>query len=612
MASVSDSLTITSVQSRKAILQAFKTKRPVFLWGPPGIGKSDTLIYSNISNIYNNPASSQWSNSGQDVYLLANVAIGSTNTTTGNKLNVSGNVAATYFKGDGSLLTLPIVSDTTLGLARVDGITVTASASGIISSAGSVGGGGQTLYFSNVVTGAAPYLQGTLSRSANTSVPSKTVTYTFSNDNNPHLLATFLTNNGTITSNVIPSGIWDFNFYVSASGTNPQLDIYANVFYVYSSTKTIIASGDVNFTQASYTTITLANQSVYVPTTVLTDYTTTVIGVDVYVIAPTGNPNGKTVTLYTDGSDISHVHTMLPTSVGFVSPSSANNIAFYSDTNTISGSSNIYLTNGGTSLTVTGNVNALNISNLQSNVGFLYSNLNTLQSNINTVQSNLTTTNTNINTVQSNVTSLGNTLQSNINTVQSNLTTTNTNINTVQSNVTSLGNTLQSNINTVQSNVAPLQTNINTVQSNVTSLGNTLESNINTTNSNLNTLSSNVIIGGAISDETSTLSSTSNYTNIRAPFPFTISSARVPLFWLNVLPTVTSNTVFDILKNGSTIYTIKPQIGSTTASNVSANGIPGTLIGGTNSVAIYDLLTIDVDTVGSGTPAGAKFTIYCM
>ena len=121
-----------------------------------------------------------------------------------------------------------------------------------------------------------------------------------------------------------------------------------------------------------------------------------------------------------------------------------------------------------------------------------------------------------------------------------------------------------------------------------------------------------MIIGGAISDETSTLSSTSNYTNIRAPFPFTISSARVPLFWLNVLPTVTSNTVFDILKNGSTIYTIKPQIGSTTASNVSANGIPGTLIGGTNSVAIYDLLTIDVDTVGSGTPAGAKFTIYCM
>jgi hypothetical protein len=118
-----------------------------------------------------------------------------------------------------------------------------------------------------------------------------------------------------------------------------------------------------------------------------------------------------------------------------------------------------------------------------------------------------------------------------------------------------------------------------------------------------------LIIGGAISDETTTLT-TSNYTNIRAPFPFTINSP--PLFWLNVLPTASSNTVFDIQKNGVSIYTTKPQIGSTTTLNVSANGIPGVLIGNTNSVAIYDLLTIKVDTVGSGTPAGAKFTIYCV
>ena len=44
MASViSENLTITSVQARKAILKAFNTKRPVFLWGPPGIGKSDVV-----------------------------------------------------------------------------------------------------------------------------------------------------------------------------------------------------------------------------------------------------------------------------------------------------------------------------------------------------------------------------------------------------------------------------------------------------------------------------------------------------------------------------------------------------------------------------------------
>lgn len=40
---VSDNLTVTSVQARKAILKAFKAKRPVFLWGPPGIGKSEVV-----------------------------------------------------------------------------------------------------------------------------------------------------------------------------------------------------------------------------------------------------------------------------------------------------------------------------------------------------------------------------------------------------------------------------------------------------------------------------------------------------------------------------------------------------------------------------------------
>ena len=43
MSQVSDNLTITSVQARKAMLTAFKVKRPVFLWGPPGIGKSEVV-----------------------------------------------------------------------------------------------------------------------------------------------------------------------------------------------------------------------------------------------------------------------------------------------------------------------------------------------------------------------------------------------------------------------------------------------------------------------------------------------------------------------------------------------------------------------------------------
>ena len=43
MSKVSDNHTVTSVQARKAILSAFKTKRPIFLWGPPGIGKSEVV-----------------------------------------------------------------------------------------------------------------------------------------------------------------------------------------------------------------------------------------------------------------------------------------------------------------------------------------------------------------------------------------------------------------------------------------------------------------------------------------------------------------------------------------------------------------------------------------
>ena len=40
---ISDNLTVTSVQARKAMLKAFKSKRPLFIWGPPGIGKSEVV-----------------------------------------------------------------------------------------------------------------------------------------------------------------------------------------------------------------------------------------------------------------------------------------------------------------------------------------------------------------------------------------------------------------------------------------------------------------------------------------------------------------------------------------------------------------------------------------
>lgn len=43
MAQVSENLTITSIQARKALIKAFDCDRPVFLWGPPGIGKSEVV-----------------------------------------------------------------------------------------------------------------------------------------------------------------------------------------------------------------------------------------------------------------------------------------------------------------------------------------------------------------------------------------------------------------------------------------------------------------------------------------------------------------------------------------------------------------------------------------
>ena len=43
MATSSDTRTVTALEARKAILRCFQKQRPVFLWGPPGIGKSELV-----------------------------------------------------------------------------------------------------------------------------------------------------------------------------------------------------------------------------------------------------------------------------------------------------------------------------------------------------------------------------------------------------------------------------------------------------------------------------------------------------------------------------------------------------------------------------------------
>ncbi len=127
--------------------------------------------------------------------------------------------------------------------------------------------------------------------------------------------------------------------------------------------------------------------------------------------------------------------------------------------------------------------------------------------------------------------------------------------------------------------------------------------------SNIQNIESRLILEGSLSDETTTLT-TSNFVIKRAPYPFIINSSKLPVFFLNSLSS--SSTVFDILKNGNSIYSTKPSISSTTTFNASTYSTPGTLIGGSNLVLLYDQLKISVDTVGTGTPNGAKFVIYCL
>ena len=40
---LTENRTVTSIQAKQAILKAFAKKRPVFLWGPMGIGKSELM-----------------------------------------------------------------------------------------------------------------------------------------------------------------------------------------------------------------------------------------------------------------------------------------------------------------------------------------------------------------------------------------------------------------------------------------------------------------------------------------------------------------------------------------------------------------------------------------
>ena len=43
MTNATEARTVTTTEAKTRILRAFNKKRPVFLWGPPGVGKSELV-----------------------------------------------------------------------------------------------------------------------------------------------------------------------------------------------------------------------------------------------------------------------------------------------------------------------------------------------------------------------------------------------------------------------------------------------------------------------------------------------------------------------------------------------------------------------------------------
>ena len=120
-------------------------------------------------------------------------------------------------------------------------------------------------------------------------------------------------------------------------------------------------------------------------------------------------------------------------------------------------------------------------------------------------------------------------------------------------------------------------------------------------------------LGGSISDEFTRLS-TFNSMTIRAPYSFQIRGGNLPVFWLNALPLLGSYIEFDILVDGTSIYSsspvLRPQISSTATSNSSVSN-PGTLALNPTNVNYLQAITVKVTNAGLGNPCGAKYIIYC-
>lgn len=111
-----------------------------------------------------------------------------------------------------------------------------------------------------------------------------------------------------------------------------------------------------------------------------------------------------------------------------------------------------------------------------------------------------------------------------------------------------------------------------------------------------------IIIGGALSDETSALALTNTLT-ILAPYNFNITNSKLPKFTTNT--TASSTITFDITVNGTSIYSVRPTI-----TNGNRTSTSGTLTANPKAVSENDIIIASVYSIGTG-GTGAKVYIYC-
>ena len=242
------------------------------------------------------------------------------------------------------------------------------------------------------------------------------------------------------------------------------------------------------------------------------------------------------------------------------------------------------------------------VSNLESNVSILSTQLTSNASRVGTLE----TSDTNFNLRVSNLETSNTSTVARVSNLESNVSILTTQLASNSSRITTLESVGIGALTTRVSNLESSNANVIIRVSNLEASNTSTVSRVSNLESNVSTIRQRMGIGGALSDETTTLT-TSNFISIRAPYAFNINTASSVLVWLNRLPT--TPVTIDIQRNGLSIYSVAPTISSTATSN-SNIGVGCTLLGGSNAFAQYDLITARVTNAGSGTPAGAKFIIY--